>query len=237
MDDTEERRTLECSRRFPFRMGFAYCLRNNKIACLNSPNNTGQIKCVVTLMGDTLCDADISFRHKAGKENHMFKTKISPDIQWPLPQVQEAANHLAKALSIYHKLSGDQTFTSAKQVILMLDETMKLLNMGRTSLAFPKRKSIDDLVQYSSMQNFHPSVPSDVAVSFYVHSAKLILAVYHLHIVNSCREISSRHQVECTVQWLNEAVVLFTLALQQCQQLFDKLKVLESVHTHGEKVS
>ena len=30
-------------------------------------------------------------------------------------------------------------------------------------------------------------------------------------------------QMEAAVQWLNEAVILFTLALQQCQQLADKV--------------
>ena len=36
-------------------------------------------------------------------------------------------------------------------------------------------------------------------------------------------------QMEAAVQWLNEAVILFTLALQQCQQLVDK--VAETVNT------
>jgi len=30
---------------------------------------------------------DISFRHRAGKENHVFKTKLGPDVQWKLQQV------------------------------------------------------------------------------------------------------------------------------------------------------
>jgi len=33
----------------------------------------------------------------------------------------------------------------------LLDETMKLLNSGRTCLAFPKKKSIEDLVRLTSM--------------------------------------------------------------------------------------
>ncbi|XP_052221262.1 protein rogdi-like [Dreissena polymorpha] len=203
---------------------------------LSSPNNTGQLKCVVTLMGDTLCDADISFRHKLGKENHIFKTKIGPEVQWQLPQVQEAANHLARTLSIFHTHGDDHKYTTAKQVILILDEVMKLLNAGKTCLAFPKRKSIEDLVQCTSMQNFHPPVPSDIAVSFYIHASKLVMAVYHLSTSNNTQDITSRFQVECTVQWLNEAMVLYTLALQQCQQLFDKLIVLEHAQPHHRAV-
>ncbi len=38
--------------------------------------------------------------------------------------------------------------------------------------------------------------------------------------------ILSPVQVETVVQWLNDAIMLFTLALQQCQQLKDKVKSL-----------
>ncbi|XP_060594773.1 protein rogdi-like [Ruditapes philippinarum] len=219
---------LECSRRFPYRMGFDdRTVVKPQRNLLSNPSNTGQIKCVVTLLGDSLCDADISFKHKSGKDNHIYKTKIGPDGQWSLQQIQDAANHLGEALSIFHCHGDDHKYTSAREVILVLEDLLKLLTSGRTCLSFPKRKSIEELVKNTSMQNFQPPVPNDVAVSFYVHSSKLILAIYHLyHAAPNYIEIVSRHQVECTVQWLNEAVVLFTLAIQQCQQLYDKIRAV-----------
>ena len=36
-------------------------------------------------------------------------------------------------------------------------------------------------------------------------------------------DVSQRLQMKSTVQWLNQVFVLFTLALQQCQQLVDKV--------------
>ncbi|XP_045172151.2 protein rogdi-like [Mercenaria mercenaria] len=221
---------LECSRRFPYRMGFDdRTVVKPQRNLLSNPSNTGQVKCVVTLMGDSLCDADISFRHtgKSGKDNHIFKTKIGPDGRWNLQQVQDAANHLGEALAIFHCHGSDHQYKSAKEVLMVLEDLLKLLTSGRTCLSFPKRKSIEELVKNSSMQHFQPPVPNDVAVSFYVHSSKLILAIYHLHHTASYIDIVSRHQVECTVQWLNEAVVLFTLAMQQCQQLYDKIRAVQ----------
>lgn len=46
-------------------------------------------------------------------------------------------------------------------------------------------------------QTLRPSVPNDVALSFYVHASKLILSVYHLGINASTHQtdIISRNQV------------------------------------------
>lgn len=173
----------------------------------------------------------------------------------------------------------------------------------------------DWMWKFHFQQIFQPPVPSDVAMSFYVHGSKLVLAVYHLHTNGQHRlDISHRMQVgftafrisflialkhqihwrmgyfdilsltsshikvsdsishpdcliwewrchcscslkmiccwrmcggfghvagfttccflvyvwiqmEVVVQWLNEAIICFTLALQQCQQLFDKVSL------------
>lgn len=40
-------------------------------------------------------------------------------------------------------------------------------------------------------------------------------------------EVSHVHKVECVVPWLNDALVFFTVSLQLCQQLKDKVMVLE----------
>ncbi|KAJ8313037.1 hypothetical protein KUTeg_010410 [Tegillarca granosa] len=191
-------------------------------------SGTGNVYCVVTLLGDSICDADINFKHKQGKDHHTFKTGINPEVNWKLQQIQDAGNFLYGALSVFANIDKDKKFTSAKQVLMLLDTLMNYLNQGRSCLAFPKRKSVDELVNNRNMTTFKPPVPSDVALSFYIHSSKLILALYNLQVTNQQKiEITSRSQVECTVQWLNEAVMLFTLALQQCSQLKDKITVLQ----------
>jgi hypothetical protein len=70
-----------------------------------------------------------------------------------------------------------------------------------------------------------PSLPEDLAISFYIQSHKLIFAVYQLSSVHGTMKFDS-HQAECSVPWLNEVLVLFTVALQLCQQLKDKVMPL-----------
>lgn len=44
---------------------------------------------------------------------------------------------------------------------------------------------------------------------------------------NQRYEVSHVHKVECVVPWLNDALVFFTVSLQLCQQLKDKVTPLE----------
>lgn len=46
---------------------------------------------------------------------------------------------------------------------------------------------------------------------------------------NQRYEVSHVHKVECVVPWLNDALVFFTVSLQLCQQLKDKVMALERV--------
>ncbi|XP_076106640.1 protein rogdi-like [Mytilus galloprovincialis] len=220
----------ECSRRFPIRCG----LDENKSLVvphrilLSSPNGGSTIKCVVTLLGDSICDADINFKHKQAKDHHNFKTTINPEVSWKLQQIQDAGNYLVKAMFSLNQIDKDHVFHSAKEVCLLLDELISSLNQGRSCLAYPKRKSIEDIIYSRNMQILVPPVPNDTALSFYIHSSKLIMSLYSINMSSQGRtEITSRQQIECTVQWLNEAVMLFTLALQQCQQLKDKISILK----------
>lgn len=221
---------VECCRRFLIKAspGDNSLVHSQRIL-MSSPNGgINQVKCVITLLGDSICDADITFKHKHGKDHSQFRTGFGQERVWKLQQIQDASNFLYTARLCVEGQDKDHIYKSAKEVILILDEVMKNLSQGRSCLAFPKRKSLDELVNNVNMQMLYPHVPNDVALSFYVHSSKLVLALYHLHLNGQQRvDITSRNQVECTIQWLNEAVMLFTLALQQCQQLKDKIVVLQ----------
>jgi len=67
-----------------------------------------------------------------------------------------------------------------------------------------------------------PNLPEDLAISFYIQSHKLIFAVYQLSNSHGAMKYDT-YQAECTVPWLNEVLVLFTVALQLAQQLKDKV--------------
>lgn len=56
-----------------------------------------QLKCAVTLTGDSITHADITFRVQR-QQNTSFRTAIQTDNPWKLQQVQDAANHLQQAI-------------------------------------------------------------------------------------------------------------------------------------------
>ena len=69
---------------------------------------------------------------------------------------------------------------------------------------------------------FLPNTP----VSFSIQSHKLICAVYHSFEKDSHGNPRfDIYQAESSIPWLSEVLVLFTVALQFCQQLKDKLLV------------
>lgn len=71
-------------------------------------------------------------------------------------------------------------------------------------------------------KSLSPNLPDDLAISFYLQSHKLIFAVYQLTNIQGTMKFDSC-QAECSVPWLNEVLILFTVALQLCQQLKDKV--------------
>lgn len=186
------------------------------------------MKCMITLKGDSISDADIRFKHKEkGKDSQNYRTTILPEREWKLQQIQDAANHLEEALEMVGYRLEDHTFTSPQELLILLEKLKKSIQACRISLAIPKRRSLQELVHSKTREIFSPAIPQNVAMSFYIHGSKVILAIYLLHMNGHQRmDVSQRIQMEAEVQWLNEAVVLFTVALQQCQQLADKITMV-----------
>ncbi|GFO19905.1 protein rogdi [Plakobranchus ocellatus] len=197
---------------------------------MTCPNGSNiHFKSVVTLTGDCVEEADLQFKHKLGKEHHLFRTKVKQGSVWRLPQIRDAGNYLCSALEIASRNDANYEYKSVKEVFLQLDELMDSLMKCRQCLSLPKRKSIQDLMDSQSKLLFKPPLPNDVAISFYIHTSKLVLALYFLHANGHKVEITHRVQVEAMVKWLNEAIIFFTLSLQQCQQLKDKLMAVSKV--------
>lgn len=124
----------------------------------------------------------------------------------------------------------------------ILGNILGSLQRGRTSLIVPRKKAIDDLIKGRNMVRSHcliknylsldycflfqkslsPNLSEDLAISFYIQSHKLIFAVYQLSNNHGTMKFESTH-AECSVPWLNEVLVFFTVGLQLCQQLKDKV--------------
>uniref|UniRef100_A0A1B0CKA7 Protein rogdi n=2 Tax=Lutzomyia longipalpis TaxID=7200 RepID=A0A1B0CKA7_LUTLO len=216
---------VECARRFPVPLYDNEGKKQDKFV-LTVPQD--QLKCVVTLTGDAITHADISFKvqrhHQQGHQNQ--RTSINQDSPWKLQQVQDAANHLQQAINHIDNVDENYTFKTSDEVLHVLGNILGALQRGRTSLVIPKKKSIDELMKSRNMKSLSPNLPEDLAISFYLQSHKLIFAVYQLTNIQGTMKFDS-YQGECSVPWLNDVLVLFTVSLQLCQQLKDKISLLD----------
>jgi hypothetical protein len=106
----------------------------------------------------------------------------------------------------------------------MLGNILGSLQRGRTSLIVPRKRAMDDLMRSLNMKSLNPNLSEDLAISFYIQSHKLIFAIYQLTNNHGTMKYDSTH-AESSVPWLNEVLVFFTVGLQLCQQLKDKICV------------
>ena len=77
-------------------------------------------------------------------------------------------------------------------------------------------------VLFCFQKSLLPPLPPDVVVSFYIQAQKLFFAVYLLSQTQGNVKFDV-FQAECTIPWLSEAILLYSDALQLCQQLKDKV--------------
>lgn len=104
----------------------------------------------------------------------------------------------------------------------VIGNILDALQRGRNSLLVPKKKPIEELIKGRNMKSLVPNLPEDLAVSFYLQSHKLIIAVYQLLNNQGTMQFDSR-QAEIGVQWLNDVLLLLMNGQKLCQQLKDKV--------------
>jgi hypothetical protein len=212
----------ECATRFPVRLyGHDNSNKQDKFV-LSVPSD--QVKCVVTLTGDSITHADINFKVTRQTNTTIVRTTIQNDCPWKLQQVQDAANHLQQAINHIDDVGKNYKFKSSDEVLHMLGNILGSLQRGRTSLIVPRKRAMDDLMRSLNMKSLNPNLSEDLAISFYIQSHKLIFAIYQLTNNHGTMKYDSTH-AESSVPWLNEVLVFFTVGLQLCQQLKDKICV------------
>lgn len=212
---------VECARRFPVQLyGNDNSMKEDKFVLSVPPD---QLKCFITLTGDSITHADIDFKMQR-QPTTMHKTTIVSDNPWKLQQIQDAANHLQQAIYHIDDVGKNYKFKSSDEVLHILGNILGSLQRGRTSLIVPRKRTMEDLIKSRNMKTLSPNLPEDVVISFYLQSHKLIVALYQLSNNHGIMKIDSS-LAECSVPWLNEVLVFFTVGLQLCQQLKDKICV------------
>ncbi|XP_021040723.1 protein rogdi homolog isoform X3 [Mus caroli] len=181
---------------------------------------TDQVKGVLTLQGDALSQADVNL--KMPRNNQLLHLAFREDKQWKLQQ--------------------------------LMDAVMLQLTRARNRLTTPATLTLPEIAASGLTRMFAPTLPSDLLVNVYINLNKLCLTVYQLHALQPTStknfrpaggavlhspgamfewgsqrlEVSHVHKVECVIPWLNDALVYFTVSLQLCQQLKDKIAVFSS---------
>ncbi|KAM3917262.1 protein rogdi homolog [Leptodactylus fuscus] len=241
----------EASRRFTLPSGAADGATKQENFVLGS-SSTDQVKGVLTLQGDTLCQAEVNL--KVMRTNQMLHFAFRDDKQWKMQQIQDARNHVNQAIYLLTNRGENYSFQTGAEVLKLMDAVMLQLTRARNRLTTPATMTLPEVATSGLTKMFTPSLPSDILLNFYVNVNKLCLLVYQLHALqpNSTKnfrpagssvlhnpgamfelnnqrfELSHVHKVECVVPWLNDALVFFTVSLQLCQQLKDKISIFSS---------
>ncbi|XP_041264992.1 putative oxidoreductase GLYR1 isoform X3 [Onychostruthus taczanowskii] len=209
-----------------------------------STSGTDQVKGVMTLQGDALCQADVNL--KMPRNNQLLHFAFREDKQWKLQQIQDARNHVNQAIYLLMNRDVNYQFKTGLEVLK--------LSRARNRLTTPATLTLPEIASSGLTKMFTPVLPPDILVNFYINLNKLCLTVYQLHVMQPSTtknfkpaggsvlhnpgamfefgsqryEVSHVHKVECVVPWLNDALVFFTVSLQLCQQLKDKISVFSS---------
>ncbi|XP_067647721.1 protein rogdi isoform X2 [Eurosta solidaginis] len=214
---------VECAHLFPVPLYANEGKKTEKYIMSVAPE---KLRAIVTLTGDSITHADITF--KLSRPPHQQqKTHINQDSPWKLQQIQDAANHLQQAINHIDDVDATYHFKTSDEVMTVVGNILEAMQRARTSLVIPKKKPIADLIKSRNMKSLAPNLSEDLAVSFYLQSHKLIMAVYQLITVQGTVCFDS-YQAEATVQWLNDVMPLLCAGLKLCQQLKDK-EVLKSL--------
>ncbi|KAL0993563.1 hypothetical protein UPYG_G00109810 [Umbra pygmaea] len=211
-----------------------------------------QVKGVLTLQGEALTQADITL--KTAKSNQVMHFAFREEKQWKLQQIQDARNHVNQALHLLSSRDESYRFKTGAEVNKLMDAVMLQLTRARNRLTTPASMTLPELATSSLMKMFSPPMPGDIMVNLYINLSKLCLTIYHIHAMqpnttknfrpsgssvlhnpgamfemnNAKFEVSHMQKVECVVPWLNDTLVFFTISLQLCQQLKDKIAVFSS---------
>ncbi|GAB1299972.1 Protein rogdi homolog [Apodemus speciosus] len=190
--------------------------------------------------------------HFAFREDKQWKLQQQPTcgttFSW---EIQDARNHVSQAIYLLANRDESYQFQTGAEILKLMDAVMLQLTRARNRLTTPATLTLPEIAASGLTRMFAPTLPSDLLVNVYVNLNKLCLTVYQLHALQPTStknfrpaggavlhspgamfewgsqrlEVSHVHKVECVIPWLNDALVYFTVSLQLCQQLKDKLSL------------
>nr|XP_048722429.1 protein rogdi homolog isoform X7 [Caretta caretta] len=142
-------------------------------------SSADQVKGVLMLQGDALCQADINL--KMPRNNQLLHFTFREDKQWKLQQIQDARNHVNQAIYLLTNRDVNYQFKTGSEVLKLMDAVMLQLTRARNRLTTPASLTLPEIASSGLTKMFTPALPSDILVNFYINLNKLCLTVYQLH--------------------------------------------------------
>lgn len=87
--------------------------------------------------------------------NVVYHTTISSESPWRLQQIQDSGNYLRMAISTLALIPDQLEYVMAEEVLNDIDIVLGKINRARSTLAIPRKRTIDELMNSKNMVRFH----------------------------------------------------------------------------------
>ncbi|MGH0114750.1 UNVERIFIED_CONTAM: hypothetical protein FKN15_046545 [Acipenser sinensis] len=171
-----------------------------------------EVHAVLKQLQDILKDINI----KMAKSNRVFHFTFREDKQWKMQQIQDARNHVNQALQLLSSRDESYRFKTGAEVDKV---STRLLLPHVSGVSKNLEGAASSRLQHDKALLEDTCFKTALNVKLEVNALKF--------------EVSHVHKVECMVPWLNDTLVFFTISLQLCQQLKDKLLELQTFLTQS----
>lgn len=127
--------------------------------------------------------------------------------------------------------SGNFSEMSGDLLASILEAVKDSLKAALNEITKPKRKSLLELCNFQPIKSFNPPLPSDILLSYYVSSTKIVCAAYQvISKANGVQNVNI-YQAECKLPHLVEVLHLLNSSFSSIHELVSDLSMLKSQKT------
>ena len=88
--------------------------------------------------------------------NVVYHTTIAAESPWRLQQIQDSGNYLRMAMAALDAVPEGYEYVLAEQVLTDLDRVLDKINRACSTLAVPRKRTIDELMNSKNMVEKEP---------------------------------------------------------------------------------
>ncbi|KAA3682353.1 structural maintenance of chromosome 1 [Paragonimus westermani] len=191
---------------------------------LGSQTSSSHLRATVLLYGDLIYEAELkAIRPNASSYHAVIKDGMGSPYK--LQQIQDCHNYATKSLNTLRsalETTSAEELSANRQFLL---ELLRAIRDAINSLTQPPRKTVEEHMTNPCRKCFHPPVPKDVVLSFFLRGPVLVFASYALVYNGQDKrwEIVGRMSVDSLIPRLQEVLQSLHVALDTTSHLIDRL--------------